>query len=231
MSELETLPSNLTVGLLPDGNRRYAARNSISYAESYSVAGDVLDNIIDYLFHKDLCANIVVYGLGESNILRRNSDDILTVLNSIINKCKIWNETGKFCNMNVSVKPIVGKIVYKYFNDSPLYDILNSLEIGTRNGRKNLFILLGYSGRSDIINSLQRTVINDYSKLIAHMSVPVEIDLVLRTAGEHRLSDFCLFQCAMSEFIIFDKLFPELTKDDIKSAIINFHRRRRLKGA
>lgn len=55
-------------------------------------------------------------------------------------------------------------------------------------------------------------------------------DILLRTSGELRLSNFLLYQVAYSELIFVDKLWPEMTQDDLRAAIVEFNRRKRRFG-
>ncbi|HVM74357.1 MAG TPA: polyprenyl diphosphate synthase [Candidatus Saccharimonadales bacterium] len=58
-----------------------------------------------------------------------------------------------------------------------------------------------------------------------------EVDLLIRTGGEHRLSDFLLWECAFAEFVFMDKRWPDFTPADLRDAVAEFGRRERTQGA
>jgi undecaprenyl diphosphate synthase len=58
-----------------------------------------------------------------------------------------------------------------------------------------------------------------------------DVDLLIRTGGEQRLSDFLLWECAFAEFLFLDKRWPDFTPADFRNAIVEFGRRERTRGA
>lgn len=74
---------------------------------------------------------------------------------------------------------------------------------------------------------------NEHEAEDAHIfggDVSVEPELILRTSGEQRISNFLLYECAYSEFVFLDKTWPEVTKEDIRQALSDFTRREKRKG-
>src|SRR5438046_3116864 len=58
-----------------------------------------------------------------------------------------------------------------------------------------------------------------------------EVDLLIRTGGEQRLSDFLLWECAFAEFVFLQKRWPDFTAEDLEAAVMEFNRRERTRGA
>ena len=58
-----------------------------------------------------------------------------------------------------------------------------------------------------------------------------DVDLLIRTGGEQRLSDFLLWECAFAEFVFLDKRWPDFTPADLRNAIVEFEKRERTRGA
>jgi undecaprenyl diphosphate synthase len=58
-----------------------------------------------------------------------------------------------------------------------------------------------------------------------------DVDLLIRTGGEHRLSDFLLWECAFAEFVFLDKRWPDFTAVDLRNAVLEFEKRERTRGA
>jgi undecaprenyl diphosphate synthase len=58
-----------------------------------------------------------------------------------------------------------------------------------------------------------------------------EVDLLIRTGGEQRLSDFLLWECAFAEFVFLDKRWPDFKPEDLRNAVVEFEKRERTRGA
>ena len=103
----------------------------------------------------------------------------------------------------------------------------------------NLILAINYSGKWDIINTLKK-IINDksdsnqilkiFEKNLSTNTVP-DPDLVIRTGGEKRVSNFYLWQIAYSEFIFSNIFWPDFRKKDIINAIFEFKKRKRRFGS
>lgn len=143
---------------------------------------------------------------------------------------------------------------------SSYIDAMNELEkITADNRNKTFYIMIGYSGRKDInkvvyyklkavsenmgsvystddlkvfhgLNLMQQfsNVNEDY--LLKFLDVPHSFDIIIRSGGENRLSDFLLYQSAYAELFFVDKLFPELEKSDLEIIMKEFEERKRKFG-
>ena len=102
-----------------------------------------------------------------------------------------------------------------------------------------LNIALGYGGRLDIINAVNKilgesknkNVIIDEEKFFSYLDAPLkDLDLLIRTGGEMRLSNFLLFHIAYTELFFTEKLWPDFTKEDYVNCIDSFSSRDRRFG-
>jgi undecaprenyl diphosphate synthase len=124
--------------------------------------------------------------------------------------------------------------------------ILSLEELTMRNSRMTLIVFLSYSGKWDIIEAAQlyanqcvsMTVNGEalepltkekFDKLLSTVSIP-DPDLLIRTSGEQRISNFMLWQCAYSEFYFTTTLWPDFRKEDLLTAIKNYSTRKRRFG-
>jgi len=102
-------------------------------------------------------------------------------------------------------------------------------------GALHLRVGVDYSAREAIVRAaaaagaLAELTVESFSALVAG-DVP-EVDLLIRTSGEQRLSDFLLWECAYAELYFTPRLWPDFTADDLKDAVAAFHRRQRRFGA
>jgi undecaprenyl diphosphate synthase len=115
-----------------------------------------------------------------------------------------------------------------------LRDRMNWAEAETAsNSRMTLFVAFNYGGRAEIMDAAARFQggsEEDFARLLyaPEMSDP---DLLIRTSGELRTSNFLLWQCAYSELIFTDTLWPDFSEDELKAALAEFEERGRRFGA
>ena len=121
--------------------------------------------------------------------------------------------------------------------------IEETIKVTSNNNSLNLNIALGYSSRHEIVNVLQQIVSEVLDSKIdkrdinnslissrmqnAHLGDP---DLLIRTGGEHRISDFLLWQIAYSEIYFTDKFWPDFKSSDFLEAVSNYKNRERRYG-
>jgi undecaprenyl diphosphate synthase len=122
-------------------------------------------------------------------------------------------------------------------------ELLESMEITANNDRMDLVLALSYSGRDEILqavklaaqevkeNKLDPSAITEeylQQKLFTH-NIP-DPELLIRTSGEHRVSNFLLWQIAYSEFYFTEKYWPDFRKEDLYAAILDYQGRERRFG-
>ena len=104
-------------------------------------------------------------------------------------------------------------------------------------------IAFNYGGRAEIVDSVKELVQNSKGSLstrsISEKSIAAnlycnempDVDLVLRSSGEHRLSNFMLWQAAYAELVFTDTLWPDMRREDLFEALVEYQRRHRRYGA
>ena len=114
---------------------------------------------------------------------------------------------------------------------------IDELEKFTRGREYRLNIALNYGGRAEIAHAVKRAVDSGIAKITEdvigenlYTAGCPDPDLIVRTGGEYRISNFLMWQSAYSEFYFSDKLWPEYSEDDVNSAIVSFSGRRRRFG-
>ena len=111
-----------------------------------------------------------------------------------------------------------------------LVSLLEKSERKTAGGQKLLLrIAIDYSSRSAILDAARRLKSIDEESLSA--MIGPDVDLLIRTSGEQRLSDFLLWECAYAEMFFTPRMWPEFSKTDLEAAVTEFHRRDRRFGA
>jgi undecaprenyl diphosphate synthase len=115
-----------------------------------------------------------------------------------------------------------------------LQDRMNWAEGETaQNERMTLFVAFNYGGRAEILDAAERYTGGGEEEFARGLYAPEmsEPDLLIRTSGEMRTSNFLLWQCAYSELVFTDKLWPDFTEADLKAALDEFADRGRRFGA
>ncbi|MDH3306071.1 MAG: polyprenyl diphosphate synthase [Acidimicrobiia bacterium] len=119
-----------------------------------------------------------------------------------------------------------------------------SAELTAGNDRMNLVLAFNYGGRADITAAVHRVVADvtagrlaasaiDDDAVAARMGVPgmPDADLIVRTSGEYRISNFMLWQAAYAEYVFTDVLWPDFTAQRLVDAVVEYQRRQRRFGS
>ena len=111
-----------------------------------------------------------------------------------------------------------------------LVSLLEDAERRTAQGSKlHLRLAIDYSSRQAILDAVRRD--RAVTEEAFSKSLGPDVDLLIRTSGEQRLSDFLLWECAYAEMIFTRRMWPEFSQEDLASAIEEYHRRDRRFGA
>ena len=122
-------------------------------------------------------------------------------------------------------------------------DLMEAIDETSQNDGLTLVLALSYSSRWEILNAtkkiasavksgiLKEEEINDelFASFLTTKSIP-DPELLIRTSGELRISNFLLWQCAYAEFCFLEKMWPEFKREDLFSAILDFQQRERRFG-
>jgi undecaprenyl diphosphate synthase len=127
--------------------------------------------------------------------------------------------------------------------DKTRKELLNAIENTAQNNHMTLHLALSYSGRSEIMravknmmfdlqdNKIERSALNDelFGQYLYTAGIP-DPELLIRTSGEHRISNFLLWQLAYTEFYFTEKLWPDFRKADFFEAVLDYQSRERRFG-
>ena len=232
----QTLPPPVHVAIIMDGNGRWAMARGLPRSAGHkrgaesvrkSVKGAIL-NGVSYL---------TLFGFSSEN-WKRPPDEIRDLMGLL--RLYLKSEIKDLHKEGVRLL-IIGDRVNL---DKDIIEIIHSSEEMTKNNtRLTLIIALSYGGRAEIIHAakqigkdiaqgdLQISDIDEdtLSERLFTKDIP-DPDLLIRTSGEQRLSNFLLWQCAYTEFIFVDTLWPDFAEADFESAIKVFQNRERRYG-
>ena len=209
------------VAIIMDGNGRWAKKNNLQIKEGHARGVLALKEIVKESVNQNI-ESLTVYAFSSEN-WKRPKSEVKAINNLIVNS--INNELDELIEQKVKVR-FFGD--YSNFGKKTFEKIEFAHEKSSINKPKlRLNVALGYGGKMDIINiakevsrlKIKTSDINDNT--ISELSQVPEsnIDLLIRTGGDTRISNFLLYQIAYSEIHFVKKLWPDYSKLDFKRNI------------
>ena len=203
-----------------DGNNRWSKINGKNKYQSYSKGANNLLELSNNIFIKSKVSYITAFALSKNNLNRSKSliRSIIKILD--INLDQVLN---KEINFSISIRGDLS------FLSSEMKKKIELLNKRNKKNNKKLIILLNYSGRQDIIDTSLK-IINSKKKinlenfaLTSILSGLPDPDLLIRTGGYQRLSDFLLFNISFTELFFTKKLWPDLKYNHVLRIINKFN--------
>ena len=209
------------IAIIMDGNGRWAKKNNLQIKEGHAKGVLALKEIVKESVNQNI-ESLTVFAFSTEN-WKRPKSEVKAINNLIVNS--INNELDELIEQKVKVK-FFGD--YSNFGKKTFEKIEFAHEKSLINKPKlRLNVALGYGGKMDIINiakevsrlKIKTSDINDNT--ISELSQVPEsnIDLLIRTGGDTRISNFLLYQIAYSEIHFVKKLWPDYSKLDFKRNI------------
>ncbi len=226
------------IAIIPDGNRRWAKKQSVSLVEGYDKGIRKISDVLKWCKEYDVHI-LSMWGFSADNA-KRDSYEIKKLfelfkkyLYEIIEESKKKNNEEKK-KYDVRIKFLGRRTIFPY----EIQEAMNRIEDFTKNNKTHaLNLLLGYGGREEIIdaiNSIIKKGIKEVDeKIISENLYTTGIedpDLIIRTSGEQRLSGLMSWQSAYSEFYFSKKLWPDFSKKDFENALKTYIKRKRRFG-
>ena len=218
------------IAIIMDGNGRWAKKNNLQIKEGHARGVSALKEIVKESVNQNI-ESLTVYAFSTEN-WKRPKSEVKAINNLIVNS--INNELEELIEQKVKVR-FFGD--YSNFGKKTYEKIKFAEEKSFSNKPKlRLNIALGYGGKMDIINiarevsrlKIKASDINDYTINELSQVPEPSIDLLIRTGGDTRISNFLLYQIAYSEIHFVRKLWPDYSKKDFKRNInIYFNSERR----
>ena len=209
------------IAIIMDGNGRWAKKNNLQIKEGHARGVSALKEIVKESVNQNI-ESLTVYAFSTEN-WKRPKSEVKAINNLIVNS--INNELDELIEQNVKVR-FFGD--YSNFGKKTYEKIKFAEEKSFSNKPKlSLNVALGYGGKMDIINiarevsrlKIKASDINDHTINELSQVPEPSIDLLIRTGGDTRISNFLLYQIAYSEIHFVRKLWPDYSKKDFKRNI------------
>ena len=209
------------IAIIMDGNGRWAKKNNLQIKEGHARGVSALKEIVKESVNQNI-ESLTVYAFSTEN-WKRPKSEVKAINNLIVNS--INNELDELVEQKVKVR-FFGD--YSNFGKKTYEKIKFAEEKSFSNKPKlRLNVALGYGGKMDIINiarevsrlKIKASDINDHTINELSQVPESSIDLLIRTGGDTRISNFLLYQIAYSEIHFVRKLWPDYSKQDFKRNI------------
>ena len=225
----------LHVAIILDGNGRWAKARGLTRSMGHDAGFSNLKNLSKYILSKGIKV-LSVYAFSTENF-KRSKDEVDYLMNIFVAKFKSCIKDFNKENIKVIFsgreKPLPDKVL----------KAMGELESATKDNTKGIFnICLNYGGRSELVDTCKKISnmvlnkeidINDIDEeLISknlYNNLP-DVDLMIRTSGELRLSNFMLWQNSYAEFYFPKTYFPDFNEEEFDKAIIEYTKRDRRFG-
>ncbi|MBL4603276.1 MAG: isoprenyl transferase [Emcibacteraceae bacterium] len=225
------------IAIIMDGNGRWAKSRRLPKFAGHKKGADAVRGVVE------TCADLDVEYLTLYAFSSENWNRPIEEVNDLMGLLKIYltKEIAELHRKNIRIS-FIGSRERLSKN---LISLLEEAEEKTRNNDKlRLTLALNYGGQEEIVRAakilaqkvksgvldVENINENTFPENLYTNDMP-EPDLIIRTSGEQRLSNFMLWQAAYSEFVFQDILWPDFSKESLMSAIEEYHKRDRRYGA
>ncbi|MBP3361425.1 MAG: isoprenyl transferase [Clostridia bacterium] len=224
------------IGIILDGNGRWATKRGLPRSAGHSAGADTLKKIVTECNNMGI-KYITVYAFSTEN-WSRPKEEVDFLMNLLLNYLR--NAEKTLAGENVVIRAIGSRTE---LSEEIRQQILKTEAFTANNTGIVMNIALNYGGREEIVHAVKNicTDITDgklnpeeideklFSEYLYTVGQP-DIDLLIRTSGEQRLSNFLLWQNSYAEMWFTRKLWPDFTVHDLHNAIIDYQNRGRRFG-
>src|SRR5215813_12653781 len=221
----------LHVAIITDGNGRWATSRGLPRSAGHRAGAEAARNVIESAPSLGIHM-LTLFALSSAN-WKRSAYEVNAILRLLHEYLLV--ETTHCVDEGVRLS-VIGR---RDRIPATLKEAIADAEALTINGKQlHLRLAIDYSAREAIYQAacrfykVTRLSTEAFSDVLSEVvrGGSTEVDLMIRTGGEQRLSDFLLWECAFAEFVFLQKRWPEFTPGDLASAIKEFHLRERTRG-
>ncbi len=229
-------PIPLHLAIIMDGNGRWAAARGLPRALGHKAGAEATKWVIEAVGNMGI-PWLTLFAFSSEN-WRRPADEVRDLTGLM--RHYLRHEVSTLVEKGVRLRVIGDRHA---FGPETVAEIARAEEATGPNARMNLNVCLSYGGRADIAAAARAIAARaaagtldpaavDETTVAKHLGTAgmPDPDLLVRTSGEMRLSNFLLWQCAYAELVFQDVLWPDYTADHLNAAVSQFARRHRRYG-
>jgi len=224
------IPKHL--GYIVDGNRRWAKKHGLPTYEGHLAGYNALKEVA--LASLEAGVEYMSAYVFSTENWKRSADEVKKLMGLVLRV--LTSDIPEFNKHNVRLR-VIGS---REGVDPKIIKAIENAEEATAGNTGGVFaVCFNYGGQKEIVEAVQSLVRQGIAadditeELIAqHLYAPEipPVDMIIRTSGERRLSNFMLWRAAYSEFMFMKKMWPDMTKDDVATIIKEYARRQRRFG-
>ena len=223
-AEASDRPRN--VAIIMDGNARWAASRGLGVTEGHRAGTDTLKRTVDIAGDLGI-EQLTVYAFSTENWARPEGE-VSGIMSLFVERLR--KEAPELDERGVRLR-IIGRRDRVHPRVREQIDWAE--ELTAHHAERTLFVAFDYGGRAEILDAAEAYGGGGEEEFRKHLYAPDLEDpqLIIRTGGEYRLSNFLMWEAAYSELVFTDTLFPDFRRQDLFDAIGEFQRRDRRFGA
>lgn len=221
------------VACVMDGNGRWASQRGLPRTEGHGAGEEALMDVVEGALEIGV-GWLTMFAFSTEN-WRRPADEVRYLMN--FNESLLARRRDELNDKGVRIR-FAGRRDWRVPR-RVLRRMDESSDMTLSNRRMTLTMAFNYGGRAEIVDAVRKLVAEgvrpdkiDERTIRAHLYFPdqPDPDLVIRTSGEYRISNFLLWQLAYSELVFTDVLWPDFRREDLFEAVAEFQRRERRYG-
>lgn len=221
------------VGFILDGNRRWAKQHGLPTYEGHLAGYNALKDVVEAT--ADAGVEFISFYTFSTENWNRAEDEVLSIMNLVRRLFKTDLKQLQKRGFRLIVLGGRERI------PADIVKMIDEAEAVSSEGKRaTLAMCFNYGGQQEIVRATQRAIQSgvdpasldgeSFAQYLDHPELP-SCDLVVRTSGEQRLSNFMLWRTAYSEFIFLDKFWPDMKPDDVNKILAEYDRRERRHGS
>jgi undecaprenyl diphosphate synthase len=214
------------VAIITDGNGRWAQARGLPVVEGHRAGADAVKARLRDAAEFGI-KELTVYSFSTEN-WSRPREEVEGLMAMFLER--IHSETPELKEEGVRMR-FIGRREGVSADLQRQMDWAESETAG--NERITLFVAFNYGGRAEILDAAAKYEGGGEEEFVKHLYAPEmhDPDLLIRTSGEQRLSNYLLWQCAYSEFVFRDELWPDFSREAFQAALADYEERQRRFGA
>ena len=213
------------VAIITDGNGRWAAERGLPAIEGHEAGADVV---------KARLRDAAEFGVEELTVYSFSTENWQRPKAEVDGLMRMFGERIKRETPELDEEGVRMRFIGRREGVSPeLTELMDWAESKTAaNERITLFVAFNYGGRAEIVDAARKFEGESEEDFRSHLYAPEmhDPDLLIRTSGELRTSNFLLWQCAYSELVFSDALWPDFDRGEFEAALAEFETRQRRYG-
>lgn len=241
-SEVKKGPIPTHIAIIMDGNRRWARKHGLPPVLGHRQGAMVVEDVLRWCYDLGV-KTVTLYVLSTENLAKRSKEELENIFRLLSEKLDRFLSSEDITKWRTRVRFIGDKSLLPSY----IVSKIEQLEEKTKQcSERFLNIALAYGGRREIVDAVRRVAADVKEGKLEVSSITEEVferylytgdqpypepDLVIRTSGEMRISNFLLWQIAYSELIFLDVYWPDFRKIELLRAIRLYQQRQRRHGA